>query len=177
MNGPGVGGSEAQDPLFIGRTGQEFEGTGTQPFDPVDLAFEEPVSWKGVFPAQGIDTLLVKLLHLVGMLVFELSLVVEGVAVEEIHHGGIQGDLRFRRKIAGQQAEPVINEGEVGLPGLLLADHLLLEPNHVALSGDHQIVCRADEGIAHFGLVGSQVEGGMGSGNIRDGRGGSEVAG
>ena len=50
MNGASVGGSEAQDPLSIGRTGQELEGTGTQPFEPVDLAFEEPVSRKDVFP-------------------------------------------------------------------------------------------------------------------------------
>ena len=88
-----------------------------------------------------------------------------------------QGDLCFRRKVAGQQAASLIDEGEVGLPESFPANDLALEPNHIALPRHNELVCCADEGIAHLGLVGSQVEGGMGRGNIRDGRGGSEVAG
>ena len=151
--------TEAQDPFSIGRAGQDLEGARSEPFDPVHLAFKGPVVWKDVFPSQGFHTFLVKLFHLVGMSIFKLPLMIEGVAVEEVDHFGVEGYPCFGREIARQDTSPVIDERKVRAPVVLPANDFPLELDHVALSGYDQFVGGVYQGIAHSGLVGLKLEG------------------
>ena len=91
--------------------------------------------------------------------VFELTLVVESIAIGEVGHFRSHRKFFVRRDIAREETPGLINPGKVGSPRFLLAHHFLLKSNDVPLSRHNQPICCAGQEVTHFGLVNSESEG------------------
>ena len=85
-NRPGIFRAKAEDPLPVWGSRENLEYVGTEPLQPLEVALDQGVGPRHLLLLQSFNALLMKFPDDFKVPVFELALVIEGIAIDEVAH-------------------------------------------------------------------------------------------